>query len=252
MTDSMESVYESETLLSQYLALHYGRPDDVLPFASGPHDALDYPKRCVTELLESARLPEKARGLDVGCAVGRSTFELATYCHEVIGIDLSRRFIDVARHMAEKGWVRGVLPVDGGRAKELEYRVPAAAQRGSVSFRVGDACNLDSSLGSFDVVLGLNLVDRLPDPRRFLDRLPELVRPGGQLILTTPFTWLEEFTPRTKWLGGSSGQESSEVLREVLDSTFSFQNASDLSFLIREHTRKYQWSMAWAGVWVRE
>ena len=33
-------------------------------------------------------------------------------------------------------------------------------------------------------------------------RLPELVRTGGQLLLTTPFTWLEEFTPIEKWIGG--------------------------------------------------
>jgi hypothetical protein len=36
---------------------------------------------------------------------------------------------------------------------------------------------------------------------RLLKRLPELVKPGGQLFITTPFTWLDEYTPPANWLG---------------------------------------------------
>ena len=47
-----------------------------------------------------------------------------------------------------------------------------------------------------------NLIDRLPDPRRCLAQLPGLINHGGQLIITSPYTWLAEYTPKENWLGG--------------------------------------------------
>ena len=38
-----------------------------------------------------------------------------------------------------------------------------------VKFVVGDACNLNVSLGKFNLIFGGNLVDRLPDPAAFLN-----------------------------------------------------------------------------------
>ena len=55
-------------------------------------DALDFPKRTVAHFS-----PDKvARGLDLGCAVGRSTFEMARTCDHVTGIDFSHAFIRAA------------------------------------------------------------------------------------------------------------------------------------------------------------
>ena len=66
---------------------------------------------------------------------------------------------------------------------------------------MGDATDLPGDLGSFDVVLAANLICRLAEPALFLQRLPGLVNPGGQLLMTTPFTWLADFTLPSKWLG---------------------------------------------------
>jgi hypothetical protein len=40
-------------------------------------------------------------------------------------------------------------------------------------------------------------------------------------------------------------------LRERLAPAFDFHQALDLPFLIREHRRKYQWSVAEASMWRR-
>ena len=67
--------------------------------------------------------------------------------------------------------------------------------RTRVSFTVGDACNLPD-VGRFGCVFAGNLICRLPDPMKFYSRLPELVVPGGILVITSPYTWLDHYTPK--------------------------------------------------------
>ena len=58
MTDPASNPYETEKLLEEYLLLHYGAPDLVLPWAFGPREALEFPARCVTCLLYTSQEAE--------------------------------------------------------------------------------------------------------------------------------------------------------------------------------------------------
>ena len=247
--------YESDKLLAEYLLFHFGTHDEVLPWPDGPAAALDYPVRCVRECVDVAALPPHARALDLGCAVGRSTFELANHCAEVIGIDYSQRFIEVAQALARDGNFPYLRADEGALTTPLVAKVPTEMLRTRVHFEHGDAQALRESLGSFDVVLGANLIDRLADPSQFLARLPQLVKPGGQLVLTSPYTWLPDYTPQEKWLGGFSqnGQPRTTLdgLRSALEKDFALTTTKNLPFLIREHARKFQWSVAEASIWRR-
>ncbi len=250
------NAYESERLLGEYLLFHYGRPEEILPYAFGPFAALDFAVRAVTECVDFARLPAKARALDLGCAVGRSSFELARHCDSVIGIDFSSRFVKAADFLSQHGVMPYHYAVEGTITENGRAEVPSGVERDRVKFEVGDACDLRADLGDFDVALLINLVDRLPEPQRCLERLPRLVRPGGQLVIASPFTWMEEYTPKTNWLGGFLGPDGQavrgmETLRGLLAADFEFVRAVDLPFLIREHARKFQWSVSQAGVWRR-
>jgi putative 4-mercaptohistidine N1-methyltranferase len=250
------NIYETDKLLAEYLLFHYGAPDEVLPYAFGPREALGYPQRCALECVDVGKLPERARALDLGCAVGRSTFELARFCEEVIGIDYSARFIDAAKTL-QAGGVLAYQRVDEGRlGTECRAVAPAGIDRSRVRFETGDAMDLRGDLGSFDAVLMANLIDRLWIPPLCLARLPNLVKRGGQLILTSPYTWLEEFTPQSHWLGGfeQNGKPVTTLdgLKAALEPHFEFVTAKDLPFLIREHARKYQWSVAQATLWRRK
>jgi len=249
------NLYETDKLLSEYLLFHYGTAEDVLPVGLGPREALHYPVRCVTECLDAGRLSPNSRALDLGCAVGRSSFELARHCAEVIGIDYSGRFIEAARGLQQSGQAACERVDEGDRTTSLLLEVPVDILRERVRFERGDAMDLRPGLDAFDAVLMANLIDRLREPRRCLARLPQLVRPGGQLIITSPYTWLEDFTPRENWLGGfeRDGQPVSTLdgLREALAPHFELVATKDLPFLIREHARKYQWSIAEASLWHR-
>ena len=234
------NIYESYKLLAEYLLFHYGSAEEILPYEFGPREALEYPARCVSECVTAS-----GRALDLGCAVGRSAFELARTCAAVVGIDFSRRFIDAADAL-KKGELTYRRADEGDLSTPLIARVPAGIDRTRVAFEVGDAMNLRADLGTFDVVLMANLIDRLREPQRCLARLPALVNTGGQLVITSPYTWLEEFTPRANWLSPTL-----DGLRAALAPHFDLLATRDLPFLIREHARKFQWSVAQATVWIR-
>jgi hypothetical protein len=108
----------------------------------------------------------------------------------------------------------------------------------------------------YDLILAANLVDRLYDPARWLAGVHERLNPGGLLVITSPYTWLEEFTPRDKWLGGIKvdGENITTLdgLRAALDARFKPVGESrDVPFVIRETARKFQHTVAQMTVWER-
>jgi putative 4-mercaptohistidine N1-methyltranferase len=251
----MSNFYETETLVSQYLLFHYGSAEDQCPFPNGPRDALFYPIRCVTEFMPEIGPVKDA--LDLGCAVGRSTFELTRWAQRSIGIDLSNRFIHAAKEIQISGVARIHRLEQGEITTQVERSMPDSIDRAKASFEVGDAMALRLDLGAFDLVLAANLIDRIRSPKLLLGSFRNLIRPDGFLILASPYTWLEEFTPKSEWLGGTYSKDGQRIdtLEEIvhaLGSDFTLQRTTDLPFLIREHERKYQWSVAQATVWRRK
>ena len=186
----MSETYESSRLLDEYLLFHYATADEVLPpdvaWPAAMRDALGFTRRTVSHF--SKRLAVSA--LDLGCAVGGSTFEMSRCYEKVIGIDFSHSFINAAETL------RLGENISYQRLEEAQLTTKLVAQRpqdidaSRIRFHHGDAMNLPTSLGSFDRVHAANLVCRLPEPLRFLQRLPSLVSPGGELVLATPCTWL--------------------------------------------------------------
>ena len=236
--------YESQKLVDEYLLFHYGADEEVLPYPGGPRDALGFAVRTVTENLS----PEPVgRALDVGCAVGRSSFELSKFCDSVIGIDFSAAFIECAARFQREGALSYERLEEGMITTSLTACVPEEAQPERVNFETGDATQLRQDLGAFDIVHAANLICRLPSPGAFLGRLPALVVGGGHLVLTTPCTWLGEFTPPENWPTGPT----LEWLQAELEPAFVFETARNMPFLIRETARKFQWSVAEASVWKR-
>ena len=244
--------YETSEQLNQYLLFHYGTAKEILPYNFGPHEALEFPARCVSELVKTDELGPASRALEVGCAVGRTSFELARTCGEVIGTDFSENFIDAARELAAKGLLDYNRPHEGNIQLRSVAAVPTGIDRERVHFQTGDAMALPEQLGRFDLVIACNLICRLPRPMDFLKRLSTLVKPDGQLILTTPFTWLEQYTPPENWLGGTAEAEDSfNGLRAALEPAFALELEKDMPFLIKETARKYQWTVAQGSRWRR-
>ena len=244
----MNSIYETDKLLAEYLLFHFGSADEILPadrtWPSGMREALDFPVRTVSRF-SGGRV---ARGLDLGCAVGRSTFEMARHCGEVTGIDFSHAFIQAASALADGVPIPYQRLDEGAQVTNLMAHPPQLAEAGKLHFLQGDAMHLAEDLGSFDRVHAANLLCRLPTPKLLLDRLPSLVVPGGELVLATPCTWLREFTPTENWPAGSTF----EWLLENLTAHFDLTDQTEEPFLIRETARKFQWTHSMLTVWKRK
>ena len=239
--------YETQELVDQYLAFHYAEPGEYLTWEAGPATALDFAVRTVREGFDLPGVSASARALDVGCAVGRSSFELSAVADEVIGIDFSAAFVEAAEAIRRDGDLSYRILVEGSSTVDAIAKRPDVAHADRVRFEVGDATALRPDLGSFDLVHAANLICRLPEPKKFLSRLPELVRAGGHLVLTTPCTWLGEFTRPEFWPEGPT----LEWLESELGGAFELEFSADVPFLIRETARKFQWTVSQLSRWRR-
>jgi len=253
------SRYETEGFLDRYLLLHYGKGSDQLPFDLGVSEATEFPRRCVEMIERHCRrlgLPT-ARALDVGCAVGGATFQLARTFDEVIGVDLSEQFIEAAEEIRLSGELAFRRRDEGDLYTSLAVSI-GSDLRDRVRFRRADACSLPAEYVDFDCVLIANVLCRLPSPNALLSRMGGsrgIVRRGGLMLITSPFTWSEEFTPKDVWLGGYEADgrpvHSEDGLTRALAGEFELLERCELPLLISEHRRKYHYIVPLATVWRR-
>ena len=197
--------------------------------------------------------------MDLGCAVGRTTFELAREFDEVIGLDLSSRFIECATELKEKGCIDYSIIIEGELVTPCKADLSALkleSARNRVRFYQGDACHLEAQHKDYDLIFAGNLLDRLQDPGRFLDSVHRYLKVGGLLVMSSPYTLLSQFTPRQNWLGGfiDNGKEVRVLdgMKKVLASHFDMLDEPvDIPFVIRETQRKYQHTLAELSYWKR-
>ncbi|MDO3377570.1 putative 4-mercaptohistidine N1-methyltransferase [Geoalkalibacter halelectricus] len=244
------SRYHSDAAAAQYCDAHYGPDKFGVP---------NFPAQLARLCTDAAATDRRGRALDLGCAVGRASFELAKHFEQVRGIDYSARFIDLARRLRERGTLtyqvfeEGELVADR-RVCLADLDLAAGAAR--VGFEQGDALQLDAQTDGYDLVLAANLLDRLSDPGAFLAGVHRLVAEGGLLAIASPYNWMEEFTPRKNWLGGffryGAAVTSAEQLHKRLAGHFvPVGSPRDLELVIRENARKYQHYVSELTLWRR-
>lgn len=99
--------------------------------------------------------------LDVGCGGGLLSEGMAERGAQVTGIDLSEKALGVARlHLLESG-------------RSVDYRHISAESLAA------------EMPGSFDVVTCLEMLEHVPDPASTVAACAKLVKPGGQVFLST-------------------------------------------------------------------
>lgn len=244
------ALYETSGLVSQYMDFHYGPDIFGVP---------NFPAACINFLHSTLPFKSFDRCLDVGCAVGRSSFEMAKYFTHVDAIDYSSGFIDAAKSLQQNGIARYTTPTEGQLTLDCQLSLESLVSSdiaNRVNFHTGDACELPKSMCDYDLVFAGNLIDRLYQPKLFLDSMSHRIRNGGWLVITSPYTWLEDYTPTHHWLGGYTDKNGNSIdtitgLSRTLHPKFKLHCQENVPFVIRETARKHQHTIAELTAWQR-
>lgn len=247
------NVYETDQMVAKYIEAHFGEP--IL-------DVPNFPVACIESFSGLLQGRNTQRALDIGCAAARSAFELAKHYDHVDAVDLSVRLIEAPANLQSSGRQRYVLADEGELQLYREIRLENFPEyipvKDKISFMQGDACNLVEKYSNYDLVFAGNVLDRLYDPQKFLQTIKSRINPGGLLVIASPHTWMEEYTPREKWLGGykaDTGESytTMEGLRDALEDSFTLiNNPVDIPFTIRETQRKFHYGVSELTVWERK
>ena len=247
--DEKQDIYESDELVSQYCEFQYG----------DTHFGVNNFSIETAKIVSKFTI-NKAKALDLGCATGRSTYELAKSFDEVEGIDFSVRFVQVGAKLKSDGYIAFSSKEEGEFSINKKVTIEDLGYenlKDKVSFWQGDACNLKPNFNSYDVIMATNLIDRLYNPRLFLDTGDERLNDDGILVLTSPYTWQEESTKKEFWLGGYKDDNGKDIktidtLKSILNDKFELIHIQDLEFVIKETKRKYQHTIAEVSVWKKK
>lgn len=98
------------------------------------------------------------RILDVGCAQGTLALLLAERGHDVTAIDIRPQFLEYAKSRYTQG--------------QVEFLAANALQ--------------DQLAGEYDLIFANQIIEHLVYPQELAERLKMLLRPGGELVVTTP------------------------------------------------------------------
>ncbi len=127
--------------------------------------------------------------IELGCGVGRWIATLAMHYPngQLWGIDYSYQMLKRANEF----WIEGKkvildLSVSGFPTIELQGH-----QLSNIKFGLAKAEQLPFDDNSQDVVLSSFLLDRLEDPHQGLKEMYRILRPGGTMILISPFNFIE-------------------------------------------------------------
>jgi len=244
--ENLSDIYESDELVSQYCEFQYGDTHfGVENFAIS------------TARVAASFSKNRGKALDLGCATGRATYELAKEFEQVEGIDFSVRFVQVGAKLKSDGYVAFSVKEEGEISQNKKVSIDELGYeslKSKVSFWQGDACNLKANFKGYDLIMATNLIDRLYNPRLFLDTIDQRLNEDGILVITSPYTWQESSTNKEFWLGGYEDENGDSVktidaLREVLADKFELIHTQDLDFVIKETARKFQHTISEVSVW---
>ena len=115
-------------------------------------------EKLLDEIKENRTL-EKNRLFDLGCGNG-----------------------SVAAHLAERGWEVVGVDASADGIRNAKSRYPYLTLESGSAYE-----DLEHRFGRFPVVLSLEVVEHLYDPRAWAKNIFSLLEPGGDLVVSTPY-----------------------------------------------------------------
>jgi uncharacterized protein YbaR (Trm112 family)/SAM-dependent methyltransferase len=201
----------------------------------------------IQKVISLANNPSPDKTLEIGCCVGRGTYELAQLTHSLtLGIDISPLFLRKAvqiqkTHRASYDLRRSGLLYEH---RDLPFDHPASDQ---VDFWAADALALPFPDHHIPALFAMNVLDCVPSPVAMLN---EILRATSHIAaLATPWDWTSAVTPEENWIGGHSPRsncrgDSLFLLKTLLPPTVKIlAEQKNIPWQVRlhdKHTAQYQ------------
>lgn len=247
--------YESDKLVCQQLESHYGQT-----YLSTPNYQQSIAK-AVIRYTQRYQIPHH-KVLDLGCSVGRGSFELAHHFLQVDGIDSSARFIQYGVQLQQGKSVRYLNENEGDIVdfKEIAFSmidgdegIQSTKGANKVSFFQGDACNLKVLFSGYDVVLVQHVVEQSYNPSLFLKNIDQRLNPKGLLIIISDYRFDKQKTDKTKWLSGvkvnGENVNGLDGLSLCLSNKFTLLDQQEITRVLKENGRNFKVSNSQLTVW---
>ncbi len=189
-----QSGYNSNTMLSAYLWSHYSE------FFNGP-DATDAYKKWASHLTE--KIEKKDWALDIGCSVGRLSFELSKSHTNVVGLDTSYSFVKKARELLSQRALEFDMIIEGQITERKTCKLDSKYQFEGVEFIVADAMALPFASHMFDSAASVNILEKVPNPVQHLKEINRILQKAdSSFLFSDPFSWDENVLDPKLWLSG--------------------------------------------------
>lgn len=197
--------------LSTYAWDHYGEfaPAEVRAAEAGcaPGNVLAILGAGLGLLPAAVRAPV----LDIGCAAGRTTFELAARGGGLaLGIDVGIRLLRAAQRLLRTGSI--TFPLKSGGLTYQRHEFPVSLPHPErVDFWACDALAPPFADATFQFASALNVFDVINSPRGLLVAMQNVLAPGGHAVLSSPYDWSLP-VPVAQWSGGLGDSVSADEL----------------------------------------
>jgi SAM-dependent methyltransferase/uncharacterized protein YbaR (Trm112 family) len=232
-------------LLSAYMDLHYGevgnKPDQLTSFTDSGR---------FWDTAVGMTQPESgtkySRSLDLGCSVGRYTFELAQLSDLAVGIDLNFNAVSSAARFHR---IRKISYERRKHGRAFEETETSYSPPQNILFFVADSLDPPFRADAFDLVAGLNLVDNVKLPLVLIGQMNALLGECGTLILGAPYEWRTDISEPLEWLENDA-LDAPDMVRQILEGNIFpqmqlkyevLQEFFDLPWALRHHDR--YWSL---------
>jgi len=209
--------YEDDNILNSYFKFHFG---------PGHLGLSNFPSRvaslCIDACKELGVKMESA--LDAGCGPGGSSVHLSKAFNKVEAYDYSQSFVNMLLKVKSDENLTNLTAYQGDAHKQQDT----------------------ASCKKFDLILGCNLIDRLHTPKDWVLQSKSMLTKDGLLIISSPYTWSDQHTDPSQFLGGfmEDGEEVSTVrgLQKLLEPELCLLKEVKVPFVIPDADGTFQYT----------
>ena len=241
--------YETNGDICQQLESHYGQ--DYLNVDNYPLQIA----KMVNEYLNKYQVPS-SKLLDIGCSVGRCSFELAQSFDQVEAVDFSAGVIQHGVQLKTGHQVRYVIESEGDIVdfNEIDLNTLNLSQySANVKFFQGDASNLKEVFKGYDVILAQHVLEKTYHPAQFLKNVAPRLNDQGLLIIVSDYQFTDQVSEKSKWLSGVKVNGENvcglDGLLPLLADDFNLVEQQDLTRVLKENQRNFKVSQCQITVW---